>query len=328
MSTHSPSAPLSHLGPQWFAPVMGWSGLALAWHRAAGGLGDLAGAIAVACAIVAAAIFVAVALGSLVRWQRHPKALAEDLRHPVRHAFAAALPVSLILLSTDAVALLGPQPWIVVPWMIAVLLQATVLFWVFARWFSGKKQWPGVTPVLYIPVVGNILIPLAGIPLGYPMVSWFFFGIGMFFWPVLTAMVFVRQVQQPMPDRLMPSWFILVAPPAVGATSASVLGAPTPVAMAGLGIATLCVVAAASRVPTIVKQPFAMPFWAMSFPLAALTALVLRLSEPVPGLANVGVLMLAVVSVVIVWLTLATIKGLRAGTLLAPEPVAPIAVAS
>ena len=113
---------------------------------------------------------------------------------------------------------------------------------VFARWFSGKKQWAGVTPVLYIPVVGNILVPLAGIPLGYPMVSWFFFGIGMFFWPVLTAMVFVRQVQQPMPDRLLPSWFILTAPPAVGATSASVLGAPVPVAVAG---------AAATRVPLL-----------------------------------------------------------------------------
>ena len=71
-----------------------------------------------------------------------------------------------------------------------------------------------------------------------------------------------------------------------------------------------------------------MTFWAMSFPLAALTALVLRLSEPVPALASVGVLMLAVVSVVIVWLTLATVKGLRAGTLLAPEPVAPIVVAN
>lgn len=328
MSTHSPSAPLSHLGPQWFAPVMGWSGLALAWHRAAGGLGDTAGAIAVACAIVAAAIFIAVALGSLLRWQRHPKALAEDLRHPVRHAFAAALPVSLVLLAADAVALLGPQPWAVAIWMAGVLLQTAVVFWVVARWLSGKKQWPGVTPVLYIPVVGNILIPLAGIPLGYPMVSWFFFGIGMFFWPVLTAMVFVRQVQQPMPDRLLPSWFIMISPPAVGAISASVLGAPVPVAMAGLGIAVLSTVAAASRVPTIVKQPFAMPFWAMSFPLAALTALVLRLSEPVPALANVGVLMLAVVSVVIVWLTLATVKGLRAGTLLAPEPVAPIVVAN
>ena len=27
-------APLKHLMPGWFAIVMGWSGLALAWHRA------------------------------------------------------------------------------------------------------------------------------------------------------------------------------------------------------------------------------------------------------------------------------------------------------
>lgn len=327
MSAHASSAPLSHLGPQWFAPVMGWCGLALAWHRAAEALGDAADAVAAACAIVAASIFVAVALGSLLRWRRHPKSLSEDLKHPVRHAFAAALPVSLILLATDAVALLGPGPWIAVPWMAGVLLQGAVVCWVLARWLSGRKQWPGVTPVLCIPVVGNILVPLAGVPLGYPMLSWFFFGIGMFFWPVLTAMIFVRQVQQPMPDRLLPTWFIMVAPPSVGAISASVLGAPAEAGMAGLGVAALSAVAAASRMPAILRQPFAMTFWAMSFPTAALTALVLRLAGAAPALASAGIALLAMVSVLIAWLTLATVKGLRAGTLLAPEPVATIAPA-
>jgi len=322
---HAP--PLAHLGPQWFVPVMGWGGLALAWHRASDWLGQTADAVATVCAILAAAIFVTVLLASLVRWRRHPSALAQDLQHPVRHAFAAALPVGLILLSTNAVALLGPQPWIVLPWLIGVLLQTIVLTWVVARWLSGAKQWPGVTPVLYIPVVGNVLVPLAGVPLDWPMLSWFFFGIGIFFWPVLTALLLVRQILQPMPDRLQPSWFILIAPPAVGALSAATLGAPPPVAMAGLGIAALCAAVAVSRAPSILRQPFAMPFWAMSFPVTALAALLLRLAGPVPPLSVMGIAMLALASVLIVWLTLATLRGLRAGTLLAPEPVAQVVAA-
>jgi tellurite resistance protein len=325
MNEHAPSAPLSHLGPQWFAPVMGWGGLGLAWHRAADGFGDAADTVATACALLAAAVFLSVLLASLLRWARHPRALAEDLRHPVRHAFAAALPVSLIILATNAVALLGPQSWMVLPWAAGVLLQSVVLVWVVARWFSGRKQWPGVTPVLYIPVVGNVLVPLAGVPLDYPMVSWFFFGIGMFFWPVLTAMLLVRQILHPMPDRLLPSWFIMIAPPAVGALSAVSLGASPELAMAGLGVAVLSAAAAASRVPGIARQPFAMPFWAMSFPVTALAALLLRLAHPVPALAIPGIAVLAIASVLILGLTLATLKGLRAGTLLAPEPAVPIA---
>lgn len=316
--------PLFHLGPQWFVPVMGWGGLALAWHRSSDWLGETAEAVAIGCASLAGTFFVAVMLASLLRWRRHPDALGEDLRHPVRHAFAAALPVALILLSTNAVALLGPQPWIVLPWLIGVLLQAMVLTWVIARWLSGRKQWPGVTPVLYIPVVGNVLVPLAGVPLEWPMLSWCFFGIGLFYWPVLTAMLLVRQVLQPMPDRLLPSWFILIAPPAVGALSALTLGAPTPVGVAGLGIALLSAAVAASRAPSIARQPFAMPFWAMSFPCTALAALLLRLAPQVPLLTMAGIAALAFASVLILWLTLATLRGLRAGTLLVPEPVAAV----
>ena len=78
--------PLKFLAPGWFSIVMGLSGLALA-------------------------------LASLLRWQRHAQAWAEDLCHPVRHVFVAAMPVSLILLATMAVALGGPTPWARGLWM-------------------------------------------------------------------------------------------------------------------------------------------------------------------------------------------------------------------
>ncbi len=111
-------------------------------------------------------------------------------------------------------------------------------------------------------------------------------------------------------------------------SAALALGAPEMAALAPLGVAAVFAFASATRVPTIARQQFAMPAWSVSFPLAALTVLALQLAEgAAPALGNIASILLAVSSVVLVGLTLATVKGLRAGTLLAPEPVATISVA-
>ena len=75
----------------------------------------------------------------------------------------------------------------------------------------------------------------------------------------------------------------------------------------------------------IAGQPFGLPHWGMSFPLAAFTALTLRLMPEGP-LAMAGVALLAATSLLIAALALATVRGLRQGSLLVPEAV-PIAQA-
>jgi len=70
----------------------------------------------------------------------------------------------------------------------------------------------------------------------------------------------------------------------------------------------------------IAAMPFGLPHWAMSFPLAALAALTLRLATPGSVLAVLGPALLALASIVIVGLVLGTLRGLRDGSLLAPEP--------
>ena len=165
MSAHP--TPLKFLAPGWFSIVMGLSGLALA-------------------------------LASLLRWQRHAQAWAEDLRHPVRHVFVAAMPVSLILLATVAVALGGPTPWARGLWMAGSVWQLGVTLWVVSRWLAPAAPastpaqasaafWSGITPPLLIPIVGNVLVPLAGVPLGHGTWSVVQFGVGLFFWPLEIA---------------------------------------------------------------------------------------------------------------------------------------------
>ena len=326
---NAPSPPLKFLASAWFALVMGLAGLALAWHRAGPAMGETASGVAIVLALAAAVAFLALALAYGLRARRFPEALREDLAHPVRHPFIAAIPVSLILLATTAVALAGSSPAARIAWWAGSLGQLAATVWVVSKWWRGNQPggiaWASLTPALFIPVVGNVLVPLAGVPLGHGDWSTAQFAMGAFFWPVVHTLILVRLATQgAWPERLQPSVFIFVAPPAVIGLALTQLGAPAAFAWGAWGIALFCLLAASTQLRRIAALPFAIPHWALSFPLAAFAALTLRLSTPGGAMAALGVLVLALASLVILALAFATAKGLRDGTLLAPEPVAAI----
>jgi tellurite resistance protein len=329
------SSPLKFLVPGWFSVVMGLSGLSLAWHRAGSVLGEMADGIALVVGGLAALVFVLLLVASFVRASRYPAALADDLKHPVRHAFVATLPLSTLLLAAMGVALLGPHPLLNALWWIGALTQLWATVWVLGRWLapvthasSGNTGlWPAVTPVLLIPVVGNVVVPMAGLPLGHDVWSAAQMGIGAFFWPIVVGMVLVRRIaHSPLPDRTLPVWFITLAPPAVIGGVLTQFEAPVALSLGMWGIAVFTLVWLTPLVRRIASQPFGIAFWGLSFPMASLAALTLRLGELQGGgaLQTLGVLVLAVVSMVILWLGFATVRGLRDGTLLAPEPIASI----
>jgi tellurite resistance protein len=322
-------APLRHLTPAWFAIVMGLAGLALAWHRGSTMLGESATAVAAVLALLAAVVFAVLAPAALWRLQRHPEAWMEDLRHPMRHPFVAAMPISLLLLATLALALFGPGPLARAAWWAGSLIQLATTVWVLARWWRGNQagglQWAGMTPALFIPVVGNVLVPLAGVPLGHEDWAAAQFGIGLLFWPVVLVLIAVRVVVQGLwPERLRPSVFIVIAPPAVVGLGLLQFGAPALLAWGCWGLALFGLLWAATQARAISALPFALPHWAMSFPLAALAALSLRLATPGTAFGLLALALLALATLVVAALMLGTLRGLRNGTLLAPEPVAAI----
>ena len=324
-ATPSPT-PLKFLVPGWFAIAMGLCGLSLAWSRAVPSLGELAGAIALAVGALALAVFVVLGGLSLLRLQRHPEAVVEDLRHPIRHAFVAAIPASVVLLATVATTLTGPSRLALAVWMLGAVAQFAVTVWVMARWLKGNREggfvWAGITPVLFIPIVGNVLTPLAGVALGQPEWSAAQFGVGVVLWPVTLMLLAVRLGQIGLwPDRMLAATFITVAPPSVIGLGVLQLGAPPLLGWAlwGLGLFFLCW--SATLFKRVVAQPFSIAFWGLSFPLAAFTALTLRLSEnAAPAFAHLGVVVLALTSIVIAALVLGTVQGLRRGSLLVAEP--------
>ena len=327
MPTHA--TPLKFLMPGWYALVMGLAGLSLAWHRAVPLLGEMAGAVSLLVGAVAAAVFALLAVATVMRARRYPEAWSEDRRHPVRHAFIAALPIAVLLLATVGVALAGPQPLLRALWWAGALAQLFVTWWVLSRWWrppaQGGLQWAGVTPALFIPIVGNALVPLAGVPLGQAEWSAAQFGLGLLFWPLVTVLILVRiAVQGLWPERLLPTAFIFIAPPAVVGLAVLQFGAPVLLAWAMWGMALFTLLWVGALAPRIAKLPFGLPHWAMSFPLAAFAALTLRLAAPASPLAVLGLALLAQTSLLVLGLAAGTVRGLRDGSLLAPEPAAAI----
>ena len=328
MSSPLPT-PLKFMMPGWYAVVMGLCGLALAWHRAVPLMGEMAGAVALLVGGLAALVFIVLAVATVVRGRRYPEAWAEDRRHPVRHTFIAALPIAVILLSTVGVAIAGPQPLLAALWWAGSLAQLFVTWWVLSRWWrpaaQGGLQWAGLTPALFIPIVGNVLVPLAGVPLGFTAWSAAQFGIGVMFWPLVSVLLVVRIAQQGMwPERMLPTTFIFIAPPAVVGLGLLQFGAPVLLAWVLWGMAMFAFLWAAALAPRIARLPFGLPHWGMSFPLAAMAAFTLRLAEPGTPMVFLGMALLALASIVILGLLMSTIRGLRDGSLLAPEPVAAI----
>lgn len=318
--------PLRHLGPGWFAAVMGFSGLALAWWRAAPVMGEAATGAALLSAGAAVSVFALLGILSLLRWQRHPDAVQEDLRHPVRHVFLATIPISVILLATVLTALGGATGVGQALWALGSAAQFGVTWWVLARWLrpkpAGGLHWAAITPALLIPVVGNVVPALAGQELGFPLWSAAQFGIGVVFWPVLLVLFGVRLGLEGLwPQRLLPTTFVTVAPPAVIGLGLLQFGAPLPLAFAAWGVALFFLAWSAAILRPMREQPFGIPFWAVSFPLAAFSALSWRL---VPaggaGMQLVATVALALTSLVVLSLSWATVQGLRHGSLLVPEP--------
>ena len=324
-------ARLEFMLPAWFAMVMGWSGLALAWLRSTPLLGDEGLGLGLVAGGFALLLFGLLCAASLVRWWAHPLAVLADLRHPVRHAFMAALPISMLLLATLGVGLFWhTHAWLdsllAITWWVGSVLEMVATVWVVGRWLKPKEegglQWPALTPVMFIPIVGNVLAPLGGVPLGAQGWASAQMGIGLLLWPIMLALLFVRMVQAgPLPPKLAATVFVTVAPPSVLALSLLQLGASDAWAWGLWGVALFFFLLSCTQLEGLRTQPFGMPHWGMSFPLAAFSALSLRVSQLEGGawLQLPATVLLALTSLVILGLSFGTWRGLRHGHLLVAE---------
>lgn len=312
---------LEHLSIALFSTVMGTAGLALAWLKAHSVLGmpamvgeGLRGAVS--------ALFVLLLVFYGLKILRYPQAVGAEMRHPIRINFFPTVSISLLLL---AAAYLESAPeaafWL---WSAGAGLHLSFTLAIFGSWIHHTHYAiQHANPAWFIPVVGNIIVPVAGVHLATPELSWFFFSIGLVFWIVLLTIVLYRLFfHEPLPARLAPTLFILLAPPSVGFIAyTSLTDGIDAFGRILYYTALFLALLLASNAVRFLRLPFFISAWAYSFPLAALTlaTLVMHARLPHPVFSLLGFGLLALLSLVVAVLAVRTLIAIWRRQLCVPE---------
>lgn len=312
---------LAHLPIGVFAVVMGIGGTSLAWRRAVPAL-HAPRLAADALAWTALVVFVLIAVAYLSKVVLHPAAVRAEWRHPVALAFAPTSSIAMLLLAT---AFLDTAPTLsAVLWWPGAAAQLVLTLDILRVWISDQRFRPQhVHPAWFIPVVGNLVVPLAGVHHAPLDVSWFFFGVGLVYWLALLGVVLNRLfVGGELPSALAPTLAILIAPPAVGALSWRLLGGSSgdPFGKVLIAVAVFQALLLLTQVRQLLRVPFALTTWALSFPLAGLATALLSAGYDADDLAHLwlGTLALITVSVVIAALAARTLIAIRRRELCRP----------
>ena len=254
-----------------FSAVLGLAGFAIALKRAEQFLG-MPFAISPGLLVFSLVAFGVITLVYLLKIIYFRDDVSAELRHPVKINFFPTFSISLVLFS---VAFLGINPLVAkYLWLAWVVLQLVFTIKVLTYWIQSEHlQVTHMNPSWFIPVVGNILVPVAGVELFSPEISWFFFSIGIVFWIVLFAILFNRIIfHPPVPNKLLPTFFIMIAPPAIGFVSfAKLSGGLNDFSRVLYYFALFMFVLLVSQMKYLHKAVFYLSWWAYSFPVAAIT---------------------------------------------------------
>ncbi len=270
---------LEHFPISFFAMVMGLSGLTIGWEKAQKVL-DLDLGVTPWLIGTTTTLFVVLSLIYVAKLVLYRGAVIQELRHPVKLNFFPTISISLLLLSIACLPVMPDAGRVL--WMVGAAFHLVITLYVMNVWMHHEHfQVHHMNPAWFIPAVGNILVPVAGVPLGYTDLSWFFFSIGILFWLILMTIIVYRVLfHDPIDERLMPTLFILIAPPAIGFIAyMGLVGELDSFARvlyyAGLFL-TLLLFTQATR---FLRLGFFLSWWAYSFPLAAISIASLLMFE-------------------------------------------------
>lgn len=295
-----------------FAIIMGLSGFTVAWEKVSQVTQTLLYVDSL-FAWLTFATFLVIAGLYIKKIIKHPLAIMAEIRHPVKLSFFPAASISLLLLSI--VMLSRSHDLAHLLWVIGTALHFVLFLYVLNSWMHHEHyQVQHISPAWFIPAVGNVLVPIAGMHLGYIEVSWFFFSIGIMFWIILFTIFFNRILfHNPMPAHLVPTFFILIAPPAVGFIAYCKLnGGLDNFANFLYYIGLFLTILLFSQFKKFSSLPFFLSWWAYSFPISAITIasfLMYQLSNKVM-FAYIGSVLLFILTAIIGLLIVKTYKAI------------------
>lgn len=303
---------IKHFPIPFFAVVMGLSGLAIAYQKAH----HLFGVPKIIYEVLmfsAAAAFVLIACLYLLKAFLFFDEVKADFLHPIRINFFAAVSISMLLLS---IAFYFYYPLVsMVLWGFGTIIHLFMTFYVVSFWIRHNFEIVHTNPAWFIPIVGNVLVPVVGVDFLPKEISLYFFSVGMFFWLVLGTIIFYRIVfHHQLPQKFIPTLFIYIAPPAVGFVAyMRMFGAFDMTAMFLLNMALFFTVLLFFMGRSFVGLKFFISWWAFTFPLDAV-AIAFMSAYQVGGsvvYAALGWMLLAVATLVVGYVAFITAVNIK-----------------
>jgi tellurite resistance protein len=253
--------------PNLFGIPLGLAGLAEAWHAAGPTLGPSL-VIPDAIDIVAAAAWV-VLMG--VYAARGMRSVLADLRDPVLAPFVPVAAIAVMPLG----AALSAYSFTAGRVLVIVCLAVTILIggWLTGQWIVGDLDQGKLHPGYFLPTVaGGLVGAFCAAQVHLHAVGEASFGIGVLCWVLLGSVVLNRLFFRPvLPDALVPTLAIELAPPAVAGVAYFALGgkAGSPVACLLGGYAVLMALVQLRFLSAYARLSFSPGFWAFTFSYAA-----------------------------------------------------------
>ncbi len=205
----------------------------------------------------------------IIYWRKN---VVAEFNNPIKLAFFPTFSISFLLLSIA----LSDINFIISKyfWFFGTVAHLIFTIKIISIWIqSNKFKITHMNPAWFIPAVGNILVPVVGVRYFTPEVSWFFFSIGLIFWLILLIIFFNRIIfHNPLPDKLLPTLFILIAPPSVGFISLIKLtGEINNFSKTLYYFALFLTLLLFSQFKMFFKVRYYLSWWAYLFPIASIT---------------------------------------------------------
>ncbi|MEA1973773.1 MAG: SLAC1 anion channel family protein [Candidatus Cloacimonadota bacterium] len=208
----------------------------------------------------------------LLKIVKYPNEIKKEFNHKIKMNF---FPTTAIIFLLVSILFLDINHSVSkVFWFIGTIGQSFFLFRIITKWMNHKgTEIHHFNPAWFIPAVGNILVPVAGVKMLHTEVSWFFFAVGIVFWIVLLVILFNRIFfHHPLPEKLFPMLFLIIAPPAVGFISyVKLTHHIDPFAKILYYFALFATILLLSQFRYFKQIKFYFSWWAYSFPMAAFT---------------------------------------------------------
>lgn len=303
-----------------YAIVMGMSGLTIMYQKAALWL-SMSAWIGTVLMGISTLLFCVITLIYALKYLKYAPAVQKEFSHPIRLNFFAAISISMLMLAIVYEEVYPPVATLF--WYPGTVLHFYLTMYTVSFWINRNQELEHSNPAWFIPIVGNLLVPVGGVGFASHGILMYFFSCGLFFWIVLFAILLNRIIfHHQLVVKFMPTMFILIAPPAVGFIAYfKMYGTIDAFATILFNLALFFTLLLAFMYKNFVKIKFFISWWAFVFPLAAMaisTMLMYHETKDVV-LRGLSYAMVAVTSVVIAVVAYQTVLHIKRGEICVQE---------